>query len=628
MTARLACGDVRAEVSALFDDELDAGAAADVRRHLAECDTCRAYAERIAGVRSSLRLAEAEPVPDLTEEIMARVETAWEHRTRRGRAVALVRTFAVAAVASALVVAGASLPSRDRRGDVASAAEIVRQVRRAARALETYHATFRITERGWHQDVPRRQFRAEVWFDAPERFRLEIDDLTAYPDPEQWPENSVAFVAAPDKVQVREPSRCPVALLPGCTSPTPEVRTLTGRAPFDGRVVLPTDIVVPLATLVGAGGFEVAESAPVAGRAAHLVALELRRAVPLVTSLQPGGSWRSFHPLDEVRLWLDRDTWFPLRFDVVASESPGREQWAAARGYADRPGDVLLTVRATGFDEPESFPPGFFRVPRDGLVTSGAFDADAVGGTWPAPGDTAGLAPYRTGRTPRAVIRTYASGTTWLRVTLTRGRGAIATPRMLAAEEVRLPGGGIGYYRPAGPELRREVDLFGGGISARVEGNLGRAELLNVAASLDLGSRPLPRVVRGPGGIRIARLEPASAFDAVGFAVRPRHLPGGYDPRTPDAALLVRSDGNAPTLLIHYRAPEAEYDGVGLHITETPADRLPPTSGAPSAVDIGNGGRYFAERGELEWIRDGVYYSIRAPSFDLATLLDVARGMR
>jgi hypothetical protein len=622
------CRRVRSELSALLDGELDSDSARAVRGHVAECSSCRLHARRLASVRSSLRLGEAEGVPDLTDDIMVRVAAERGGATARTRVMSLARTFSVAAAAAALVIVGASLPSSNRRGDVASAADIIREVRNAARALETYHATFRITERGWHPDVARREFRAQVWFAASERFRLEIDDLTAYPDPEQWPENSVAFVASPRRVRVREPSRCPVALLPGCVSGAPEVRTLTGRAPFDGRVVLPTDIVVPLGTLGGAGRFEVEQSGVLAGRPAQLVSLEMRSAVPLVSSLQPGGSWRAFHPGDEVRLWLDRDTWFPLGFDVIAADSIDRERWAAARGYDDRGGDVLLRVRAVRFDEPGSFRPGFFGVGRGGLVTSGGFRTMRLGPRWPAPADVGDLLPYRSGRTQHAAIRSYASGTTWLRVTLTRARPSTQGAAALDAEEVRLPGGGFGYYTPAGTELRREVDVFSRRVAAHIEGNLGRADLLEVAASFDFTGRRLPRAIHAPGGIRIARLGPDAAFDEAEFAVRPARLPPGYAPGAPDVALLVRSLRDAPTLVLHYRGAEAEYDGVGIRITQSLAERLPPTSGAPSAVDIGTAGRYFAERGELEWVKDGILHSILAPSFDLSTLLDIARGMR
>lgn len=618
------CAAMRRELSAYLDGELRPAEHARVEDHLAGCRECRAHIARLAEVRSSLRIAEAEPAPDRTGAIMARVEGDGRRLRRRDRFLAPMRTFGVAAAVSALVVAGASLPWGDSPGDAASAREIVRRVRAAARDLTSYHATFRVAERGWHPDVPHRRFRAEVWFSAPERFRLEIDDLTAYPGPERWPENDVAFVASANAVQVREPTRCPVAALPGCPSGGEEVRTIIDLAPFDGRVVLPTDIVVPLGTLAGAGAFEVEATEDFGGRPAYRVRLEMRRAVPLVTSLQQGGSWRSFHPLDDVRLWLDRETWFPLGFDVVAGGSPDRARWAATRDYRDRAGEVLLRVRATAFDEPETIPKRFFRAPQSGLVTSGRFRPEEAPPGWPSPTDVAGLDPYRVGRTRGSVVHSYESGTTWLRVTIVRARTRAISGADFEAEEVRLGGDHFGYYRPAGRELRREIDIFGEEFSARVEGNVPRSSLLRVAASLDVGGNRLPRVIRAPGGVTIERLVPAEAVAAM----HPTWLPAGYDPSSPDAALLVRARRSDPTRVFHYRAEEAEYDGVGIRIAQSPADVLPPSSGAPSAVDIGDAGRYFADRGELEWIDDGVYRSVRAPSFDLATLLRIARGMR
>jgi hypothetical protein len=47
----------------------------------------------------------------------------------------------------------------------------------------------------------------------------------------------------------------------------------------------------------------------------------------------------------------------------------------------------------------------------------------------------------------------------------------------------------------------------------------------------------------------------------------------------------------------------------------------------PVRVD-GDPARWSVERGEIEWIDDGVYRSVAAPSFDLATALQIARSLR
>jgi hypothetical protein len=83
------------------------------------------------------------------------------------------------------------------------------------------------------------------------------------------------------------------------------------------------------------------------------------------------------------------------------------------------------------------------------------------------------------------------------------------------------------------------------------------------------------------------------------------------------------------TCLLYFRSPEAEYDGLGIRITQTRAARLPPTS--ETIVGVGVGGepaRWSVDRGELEWVHGGVYRAVSAPSFDLATALEIARSMR
>ncbi|MDQ3939842.1 MAG: zf-HC2 domain-containing protein, partial [Actinomycetota bacterium] len=214
MRSEARCDEIRVDLSARMDGEVDAARSAELDRHLDGCMECRRYEASLRHVKRAVRLQPAGEVPDLTERIMAaiaadnpvRTPNLWRTRLR----IALV-----AAAIGALVVAGASLPRRDAPPDTALASAIADNIRRAARELTNYHARYEITERGWHPQVSQRNFSAEVWFSAPESFRLRVRDHTDYPGI-HWPVNDVDLVADRTSWWIREPSSCPAQALPGC----------------------------------------------------------------------------------------------------------------------------------------------------------------------------------------------------------------------------------------------------------------------------------------------------------------------------------------------------------------------------------------------------------------------------
>jgi hypothetical protein len=644
VSPEVACPRARVQLSARLDGEVGDTTARALDLHLASCPRCRAHEQALIRVRRSLRTQPAEPVPDLSEAILqevARVARAGERRveapsdvvgprpfphthrrTRRsgrhtavsarspspGRWAERLRVGGIAAAAAALIMLGASLPFVERPPHLAAAGEIARGVRAAARTLRAYRATFSIVERGWHPAVPVRRMRAGVAFEAPERFRLRVRDHTRYPSG-SWPRNDVTIVATARRWSIQEPSSCPTAALPRCATGK-ESRTIVRRQPFDGTSSLPTDIVVPLETLASSGEFDVLGVDEVLNRSAYRLALPYRRAVPLVMALQDGGLWRSFEPFDRVELWVERRTWFPLRFDVVRGDRP-----------------PLLSVRATSFSARPVRAPGTFTVPVRGLIKDGGFQP-ARRMRSRQPRFLAGLAPYRRGvLAGGGEVRSYVRGMTWLKVTYDD-----ATERAfpLTAEEVRLARGRVAYYQPAtgtGTEeaLRRRVDVFGRGAHVHLEANLARDELLRVAASLPVAGRRLDAASRR-GGTSVRRLAPEAAA-RFGFVASPGSLPRGY---APTAALLTRSRDGRRTVTVYYRRPEAEFDGFGIRITQArPVTMLPPTSESLHSLRVGERRvRWSEERGEAEW-RDGLTYrAVAAPSFGWPTAARIIEGLR
>lgn len=599
------CTWAREELSARLDGEASPHDAAELEAHVAGCAACRRHARELEEVRRALRVQPAGAVPDLAPAIMRKLGAAAPASPWRSR----IRAATVGAAAAAAVLLGASLPWGEAPRDVAAATEIADGVRSAARTLDAYDARFLIVERGWHPLVPERRMTAHVRFEAPERFRLDVRDRTVYPEG-KWPDNDTTVIATGRRWWIEETTSCPTAALPACSVVAPERRGIAGRQPFDGTTSLPTDIVVPLETIASSGGFEVSERQTVLGRRAHRVVLDYRRALPLVTSIQAGGSWRTFAATDRVDVWIDAETSFPLRFTV---SRPGRPP--------------LLDVRATDFSVSEGFRAGTFSPPNRGDFKPGGW-TELPAEELPeelAPRDTAGLLPYRAGRTADGkAMLSYARGMTWLKVSSAPAQRADLS-YLLTAEEIATRSGWM-YYQPADASLKRRVEMFDSGVHVQLESNLSRDELLRVAGSLDFEGAKLPPQVTTLKGSLVQRVDTAEALGRAPWARQATYVPPGYSPAT---ALLSQSPRET-SLSFFFRRAEAEYGGAGIQVTQsTPAGLLSPTSETPFTVSLGDvEARWFPERGVLEWIEGRVHTSVTVPLEDLATAKAVADGLR
>jgi hypothetical protein len=388
---------------------------------------------------------------------------------------------------------------------------------------------------------------------------------------------------------------------------------------------LPTDIAVPLETLSSANGLEILGPGRYLGADVQRVVLPYRQAIPLVEALEAGGSWRSFHPLDSVEIWIDTRTWFPLRFTVRAGDSPDRELWASRLGFgSDQPGEVLLDARATQFGEPDGFRPSLFQTPVSGAVQDGGFiptPVDEVAEE--APSFTAGLRPYRAGVTPFGqTILSYERGMNYMKISNDpRVRTALAYAG--PADVVSLAQGRA-LYQPATETSGRRIDVFSDDGRTTVETNLPREQLLAIASSMGIRGR-LPREITIKGGRVVRRIDAAEAGD-LGFGTLPGWLPEGF---TQTSALLTRS-ASGRTLTIHYQRPESSFGGFGIRIVQTPSiDRLPPSGEETVNIRLGAlTARWSFERSELEWIDAGVYRAIATSDGDLASAVHIARSLR
>jgi Putative zinc-finger len=625
------CEVAERELSARLDGEADRRLADALETHLARCARCRSFVAGAGRVRHLARLQPAGPVPDLIPRIMAEVRRqAGPRRLARlpGRPrpawARYVAAFAAGAVTAALIVGG--LPGLRRGPAPALATEIPREIAAASSEVTSYRARFDVLERGFHPRVPRRTFVAEIAFDAPERFRASITDTTSYPS-ELWPQGDSRLEVHGPRWLLRAPATCPREGLPACAVEDRVVRGVTGREPFDGDAVLPTDIVLPVRMLAGTERVGVVGEDEVLGRDAVLVELAYRDATPLFAYLQAGGSWRPFFPQDRVLVWLDAESWFPLAYEVRAAASPERSQWAMGNALPEEhPGSTLFRAEAVALrtdvgplppvDVPES-------ARDEGFVDLSLEAAAAAVGYEPIlPSDLLGLEPHRagvfeaSGHPPDEVLVSFARGLSWLKIRQTR---AWSQPALFGdvselAAPVRLDDA-LGYYEPATATLGRRLSIHAPGIDVYLETNLPRDELLQIAASL-----PVSGVTAPPGWL--SRVSLGQALARAPYALVPSRLPDGYRLW---AAELPAGEG----ITLHFRRPGVELDGTGIRIHQVAGQTMaPPLDPDVLAVRVrGVTGRYSPARAELEWVEEGVYRSVQGTALDLAGLLAVAESL-
>jgi Putative zinc-finger len=611
------CEAAERALSERLDDVLDRRRGSDLEAHLGTCPRCRAFERRARRVRELARLRPAAPVPDLVPAIMDRVrrEAPTPLRPPLPEWTRYAAAFAAGVVVAALIVAG--LPGARRGVPPALATEIPQRIAEASGEVTSYRATFRVLERGFHHRVPRRTFQADVAFRAPERFAARLTDYTAYPGP-GWPANDVTLAVDGSRWRLDAPRGCPIEALPGCAPEGRDVIRVTGRPPFDGETPLPTDIVLPVRMLAGSDRVAVRGETAVLGHDAVVVELAYHDASPLFGFLQAGGLWRPFFPHDRVLVSLDRETWFPLAFEVRAAGGLDRARWAAGLGLAEEPaGRTLFRAQAvrleTGPDEvwrPAVGGPGS----RDlGFRDAVAEDLDAL-----MPTELRGLRPHRAGTFAGQdeVLLSYVRGLSWLVIRETtewRGPGLFGDLGDLV-RALRLPGGGVAYYEPAEDALGRRLAIHADGWDVALETNLPLADLVAVAASLPIEGR------RAAAGW-LDQIPVDRAVAEAPFALLPGELPADYRP------WAARRDGH-DAVTVWFRRPGAE-PGPGIVLHQAAGVGLPPPlEGEVLAVRVrGAVGRYSPSRGLLEWVEGNVYRSLGGGALDLPGLLSVAGSL-
>jgi hypothetical protein len=625
------CDQARVDVSLAADGELAGERAGPLAAHLAGCAACAAFQAHSAAIRQQLRFEPVGAVPD----VAPRVLTAVRHRAppaegsglaaagpppaaagrpagrRHGRLLPVAAAFLAGAVVGATFVGLGG-----RRPAQVALADLPARVVAAQRTLTSLAAEVSLVERNWHPDVPERVLTGRLRYRAPESLALWLTDRTAYPSA-AWVRNDVTLVVTGGRWWTRGPRSCPVEAQPACTPRTPRVRLVERREPFADATPVPLDLVTPVRSFTPAAAPAPLGTRRVAGRAAEGVATTAAQVAPLLAGLAPAGNLRAFHPTDPVQLWLDQAALIPLALRVTVATGGERQRWAAAHGYPDRPGQVVLelTLRDVTLNRPLEAgafppPPAGTRA-EDAGFRDGPAPGTAAGGTVPELAWLpAGFRPYRSGAIggaggPRVMVRSWTDGRAWVKVRATRdwpgGRlfgdlGPLVRPLALGA--------GVAYASEDGGR----VAVHGDGVDLVVGGSLAASDLVRVAAGLPVTGRPVPG-----GWAEAATATLAQARAASPGLLRPRD-PAGFAPP------VARVDGKVVTLA--YAGPGSR----GFLLVQAPGARLtPPLDADARGVAVrGSDGRWSVERGQLEWVEDGRVLDLRSATLSLEELLAVA----
>ena len=517
-----------------------------------------------------------------------------------------------------------------------AAAAVVMGVRDAAPTLDAFAASYAITERGLSTQVPERRMRMDVSFLAPQRFRMDVKDLTTYPSP-LWTPSDLTFVADGSSTYRSGPTGCPELPAGGC----PPTRTsITTRSAYSSQAPAPADIILPLTTFSSADGIQVERIGTVDGRDAVLVRLSFARARPLFPFLELGGNWRPFFDDDRVELWLDRTGWFPLRYTVYPSEDPARRAWELRFGRpSEPPGEPILDVRLTSLaaapPDPSTFDVPGWSSARTLPLSEFPRRVGYLPVTPTSPGDlelsSAVVPPGDDADAPRSVLL-YTDGMAYVRIGERPdwSRPTLFGPVDDDAQQVELDGAGVGYYEPAGDGLGRRLAIHTSGTNLFLESNLPRAQLLALAASLPVRGEVLPvawRTVSG-SGISIEQVAPSEGLARSPVPLElPAALPAGYVV----ASAQIASDHTGVTgVSFVFRQRESDTAGEPIVLHVQLGGTLPPASAATQfrlTLRDGTPGRWTPARGQLEWVTDGAYLSLEGRS-GLRTLLDLAGQVR
>jgi hypothetical protein len=577
------CEAVRRALSGELDGE-PLGVAAV--KHLAACSTCPAYRARLLDLRTrTSRMADG-PAPDLVDRVLGGLHDKDMSHRRRTRWLAPAAGLAAGALIGVVLAGGLSGPT------VSLAGRLPEEVVASQASLNELEAAFTVRES--IRPGIQRTYDGALSFESPEYLAL---NLVQTGGPAGWSDNSWSLIVDGTSSLVTVPFPCPT--LGGCTEARAQSALTTGRDPFSSITPAPLDAVIPTAVLRNSDDPVRLPARLLAGRDAVGFEVTAAQARPLLDAFFGMGNWRQIHSTDLVSIWLDIEQFTPLLVTVTASVSPDRAAWAARRDYEDGPEPYLVieyqSVTFGGITRPEITPPV-------GVVER---DAGFVGAAIEPPIDP-GLPLVVSGHIAGFVqleVWAWSDGRAWLRLDRAvewTGPGLFGNTG-LAVEAVQA-GNGIVYRAGDGSA----AFVHGDGFDAIVSGSVDTDQLVEAIGLI-------------PGrGIEVPSDWPESlaAPNVMGTAFIPVGLPGFGDPivGTLDGTLVIDLFGGGDR---------------SARITQRPGERIsPPLDPDARAVEVrGTTARYSPMFGTLEWVEDGVVFSVEAPALSSDEVVTIAESL-
>jgi hypothetical protein len=593
------CDAAQAALSVVADGEDGPERAAldEVDAHLETCPACQAFRHDLAELRQLLRFEPVDESPDVAPAVLAGLVER-KAAGRRSRAPAWLSIAAAVAVGA---VAGALFVGVGRRPPTLAAAEVPTRVVEAQHGTTSLRARVEVVEVGAVPGEPPRRLEGTLAYRAPESLAVTLDGDGRH----------LALVVDRGTWWSTGPRRCAPPARATCV-PTGTSRAVIDREPFADGAAVPLDVVAPVDSFALSATPSSLGLRRVDGREALGLVVTASQMAPVIRGFDPTGALREVHPADPTEVWLDVDHLVPLAVTIRAGATTDRTRWAAARGYRDDSGAVILAieltdVRVNGMVPDAAFPP----VPAGVAVDGGGFQASDDAAV-PTPAFLpVGLRPHRAGNVrsaagPEIAVRSWSDGRAWLAVRVAR---SWAGPGLFgdlgpAVRPVALGPAGVAYASDDGSRVALHTD----DADVVVTGSLPPSDLVRVAATLGLHGEPVPR--DWPEAA-LATVDEVAAL-APGVLVPPER--GGFGPPS------ARVDGATVTFAA------AGAGDRSFQLASSPGATLsPPLDPGALAVEVrGFTGRFSPERGDLEWVEEGRVYSLRSATLGLGELVALA----
>ena len=592
-------------LSRYVDGELTPSETDEVESLLARSPEARRYLESLHGLRRRIRYELAEPGPDVTGRVLEAIGGGVGHaRPIRSR---LLPAFA-AGLAAGVFFVGLAL----QRPSTVAVADIPSRVLEAQSSVFALDAQISVVERGWHPEVPERNYLGRVSYRAPESLVVVLEDQTTYPNSDWQPNDSTRVVAESTSWESAIPG-CPISGLPDCLLDEPRVQLVEGREPFPDSLPAPLDLIVPVGGFAGAAEPDLIGLEMVNGRQAVGVEVSVAQAQALLDGLTGAGHWRAFHPTDVAQLWLDSEFLFPLRLQVYPAANEDRMLWAARNGYDDAVSVPILEVdwseiTTTGSSTPTlpDHPPGLVGIDA-GFNESALSNAVLLGIEVPE-----GMTIHRTGTLesggPTVSITSWSDGRAWLKVSSTTAwpGGQLFGEMGVPVRQVGLSDG-VAYVNERGDRIGLHSDA----VDLIVTGSVGTETLLEVAESLDVVGLDVPR---DWAEASVVTLE--EARELVPLLLQPLGLVG-FGP--PSVRLLPGS------VELGFAGPGNR----GFTLIQAAEDSLtPPLEADVRGVEVrGINARYSPSRGVLEWVEGELAVTLQSETLALEELVVIADSL-